>query len=183
MKIKLAIGLALLLATFIWAADTDNFTITVTVDFIDFTLKDAGNTTDYTNWPIGNVNAGSVHTQTTTSGGDHIYVNNLSNVALDFKAYSTSVAPGGCGYGTPTAWTPAASAGTNVYKLELGKGLVGTLPGAFTGITGTTSGTANTYYTTTAGESYHLYTQLTAPTVAADGCQHTITVYVMAVAP
>lgn len=179
-KLIIVATLAMLMAV-CFSADTDNFTITVTVNFIDFDLRNAPNTADYTNWPLGNVNPGSVTEMTTGTGGSHIYVRNMSNIALDFKAYSITAAPSACGFGTPTAWTPGASAGTNIYKLEIDKGELGAVPAVYTTITGTTLGSANEFHTTAAGESYRLYTKFTAPTVASDGCQHTITVYIIAV--
>jgi len=166
-----------------FAESSDNFTITVTCNYIDFELKTADNSAEYTDWPVGNVNEGETVEMTTGAGGDHIYVENTSNVNLEFKAYSNSVAPGPCGYGTPVAWSPGGAAGLNTYYLRLGKGELGAVPGTYTDITGEDLGGAILYYSTIAGESYHLYTKLTAPNPADDGCSHTITVYIVAIAP
>jgi len=174
---------AVVVTSGLFAQTTDDFTITVTVNYIEFQLKTADNTADYTTWPIGNVNEGETVEMTTGAGGDHIYVNNESNVALQFSAYSTSPAPGACGYGTATAWSPGAAAGVNIYRLEMDKGALTAVPGAYTTITATTLGGADDFYNTAAGESYHLYTKFTVPTTADDGCQHNITVYVVATTP
>ena len=175
--------LTLLIAGFAFAADTDDFTITVTVNYVDFSLKNAGNTADYNEWPIGNVNAGASSEMTTGTGGDHVYVNNGSNLLLDFKAYSTSAAPT-CAFGTPTAWSPADPAGTDTYKLELGKGGLDAVPTSYTTILGTDTGSSNLFYSTvSAGESYHLYAKLGVPTVASDGCEHEIVVYILGIVP
>ncbi len=174
---------AILAVSAAFAQVTDDFNITVTCNYIQFQLKEADNVANYITWPIGNVNEGETVEMTTGSGGDHVYVNNESNLALDFNAYSESPTPTACGYGTETAWGPAAAAGLDAYLLELGKGEEATVPVAYTTITATTIGGANNYYTTAAGESYHLYTQLTTPTTSTDGCQHDITVYIVAVTP
>ena len=165
------------------AQSSDDFTITVTVNYIDFSLRDAADAAPYPGWDLGNVNAGATVEMTTSATGDHIYVDNQSNVALDFAAYSTSAAPAACGYGTATAWSPGTSAGTDQYLLEMANGGVDTAPGTYTTIDGTAVGSADDFYSAIAGEGFHLYTQLGIPTVATDGCSHDIVVYVLAVAP
>ncbi len=178
------IGLfAIFVAMGLFAQTTDDFTISVTVNFIDFQLMTADSSSAYTNWAIGNINAGGTAEMTTGGGGDHIYVDNNSNVALDFSAYSTSAAPGGCGFGTPTAWLPDVTAGVDTYLLEIDKGESGAVPPSYTTIDGVDIGSSDLFYTSSAGESYHLYTQFTAPTSASDGCEHSITVNIVATTP
>lgn len=184
MRKLVLVGLfALIAATGLLAQSSDDFTITVTVNYIDFQLMEADSATGYGNWALGNLNAGGTAEMTTGGGGDHIYVQNHSNVALDFSAYSSSPAPAGCGYGTATAWSPGAAAGVDTYLLEMDKGEATTVPASYTTIDATDMGSADLFYSTLAGESYHLYTKFTAPTSATDGCEHTITVNVIAVAP
>lgn len=167
----------------LFAQATDDFTITVTVNYIEFELRTADDSGDYSLWAIGNVNAGETAEMTTGAGGDHVYVSNSSNVPLDFSAYSTSPAPASCGFGTATAWTPAVAAGVDMYLLEIDKGEVGTVPPTYTTIDGNSIGTSDLFYSASAGESYHLYTKFTAPTSASDGCEHSITVNIVATTP
>jgi hypothetical protein len=184
MKRAMLIGLfAILVATASFAQVTDDFTITVTVNFIEFQLMTADSSGAYPGWAVGNMNEGETVVMTTGGGGDHIYVKNLSNVPLDFSAYSNSPAPAGCGYGTPTAWNPGAAAGTDIYLLELGKGAAGVVPATYTIIDGTNIVSSDLYYTTIAGESYHMYSRFTTPISASDGCPHNITVTIVAATP
>jgi len=177
---KKMIALLLIVICFsVWAADTDNFSITVTINYIDISLKESSShSTDYATWALDNVSAGAVSEMTS---GDHIWVDNQSNIDLDFYAYSESAAPAGCGYGTPTAWVPTGP-GANAYKLELAQGDA-TTPGTYTTIDGTDTGSADLFYNATAGETFDLYGKLSAPTTADDGCQHTVNVTITAIVP
>ena len=177
MRSKTAILLLLMFATFLFAADNDYFTITVTVQFLDVSLmQSASHSADYTNWAIGAVAAGATSTQTT---GDHIWVNNNSNIVVSFNAWSYDTTTLSCAYGTPTNWTPAAAPGTNQYQLELGKGGASALPSSWSTIIATTN-PGNTYYTASASDEDHdLYARFTTPSASSDGCQHKITVEIL----
>ena len=177
---KSIIVLLLLIGTVVIAQESASFTITVTVNYVDFTLRNAADSAPYGTWGIGNLAAGSEAEMTVGTAGDHIFVDNQSNIALSFKAYSTSAAPTACGFGTATAWAPATTAGTDEYKLEMGKGAVSALPTAYATMDGGDEAGADLVYSTTAGEDFHLYAKLTAPTAVSDGCGHSITVYVLA---
>ncbi|RKZ30725.1 hypothetical protein DRQ36_04470 [bacterium] len=171
-KALLLVGVAALLlsALPLLAADLDEMHITVTVEYIDITLRTADDGGDYGTWAIpGVVATGSQHTMTTGSGGDHILVKNNSSVALDFSAYSSDA--GG--------WTAGAAAGNEVYLLEGGKGDVDNEPGTYTTLDDPDPG--DQYVAAEpANTDHHLYLQLTVPTVVADGAEHDITVTVKA---
>ncbi len=176
---KKILTLLALAMVFVWAAE-DSFTITVSVEWIDFSLKTADGTADYTNWNIGMVAPGAVNTMTTGTGGNHILVDNNCNVSVDFSIYSVSAAPGACGRGTPTAWTPGAASGNNIYLLEGGKGAVGALPATWTTFDNT-SAPGDVYAASEPpATDHHLYFRFTAPTSVSDGCDHTVMVYVVA---
>ncbi|MCK5833683.1 hypothetical protein KAH81_08440 [bacterium] len=183
-RIVLAIFVILAVGA-LYAQESESFTITVTVNYIDFSLRNAADSAPYPNWPIDNVNAGATSEMTTTSVGTHILVDNESNVALDFETYSTSLAPTACGFGTPTAWVAGAASGVDTYLLEMGVGDVSTAPatGDYDIIDGASLPAADLVNSTVAGESWRLYSKLTAPLTASDGCEHTITVFVVATTP
>ncbi|HHS49508.1 MAG TPA: hypothetical protein ENN07_00105 [candidate division Zixibacteria bacterium] len=172
----LAIGTA-------FAQTTENFTITVTVNFIDFSLRTADDAGAYGTWAIGNMNAGATSTMTGTAGGSHVLVKNESNVALDFKAFSTSEPPPPCGFGFPTAWTAGSAAGTDVYLLEMGDGTLADPPATWTVVDGGGLGDADLIYEAGEGENFRLYSRFTAPNIASDGCEHQITVFIVATTP
>ncbi len=157
----------------------DSFTITVTVEWLDISLRTADDAGDYTNWDLGTVPAGTVDSMTTGSGGNHILVKNNCNVTVDFSAYSTTTVPS-CSYGTPTAWTPGTSPGLDTYLLEGGKGDLSTYPTSWTTIDAT-SAPGNVYASgETPGNDHRFYAKFSTPTSVSDGCQHTITVYIVA---
>ncbi len=180
MKRLITIILAVLFIASIAGAVEDSFTITVTVEYIGINLRTADDGADYVNWPLGTVAAGAVNTMTTGSAGNHVLVKNGSNVALDFSAYSTTVAPASCGYGTATAWTAGTAAGADIYLLEGGKGTVSAEPGTYT--TFPDMVTPGTVYAAAepAGTDHHFYARFTTPTSVSDGCEHTITVFIVA---
>ena len=178
-KLTTVVALGLLLVVSAYAVE-DNFTITVSVEWMSISLLKADSTVDYTNWDLGAVSAGNVSTMTTGAAGSHVLVDNNCNNPVDFSAYSTTVVPGACGYGTPTIWTPGAAAGNNIYRLEGGKSTVGALPGAWTNITSAVT-PGNSYAPgEPAATNHRFYARFTAPTSVADGCTHTITVYIVA---
>ena len=182
---KALLGLTiLLLVSVVWAQESEDFDITVTVNYIEFSLKDAGDAGLYGIWGIGNLDPGETAEMTTTSSGNHIYVNNSSNVALNFKGYSESVLPT-CSFGTPTLWHPGLNAGINVYKLQLGKGAVSAVPvpSDYHVMDSELLSGADMIYSTIAGESFHLYAKLISPIEVYDGCEHRITVYIVAMTP
>ena len=170
MKRLLLATLLLVLVSGLWAVE-DNFTITVSVEYIEINLRTADDSGDYGTWNIGGpVAAGSQHTMTTGSGGDHILVDNNSSVSLDFSAYSSDA----------TTWTPGVAAGNETYLLEGGKGDVDTEPGAYTTFDDTS--TPGDVYAAAepASTDHHFYARLTVPTIVADGNTHTITVNIVA---
>ena len=172
----------LLLSSVVYAADHDAFTITVQVQYMDVTLRNADETGDYTTWPLDMRAEGEVITQTTGSGGDHIFVDNNCNCVVDFSGYQVTTTPAPCGYGTPTLWTAGTSAGDNIFKLELGKGTQDAEPAAADWQTITASASPGDVYLSdvAVGEDHHLYTRFTVPTSVSDGCVHQIDVTIVA---
>lgn len=170
MKRLLLAALLLALVGGLWAVE-DNFTITVSVEYLEINLRTADDSGDYGVWDIGGpVAAGSQHTMTIGSGGDHVLVDNNCNTVMDFSAYSSDA----------TTWAPGLAAGDEVYLLEGGKGDVGAEPGAYTTFDDASS-PGDVY---AAGEpaftNHHFYARLTVPTIVADGNTHTITVAIVA---
>ena len=180
MKNLIMLMLAVIFAVSIGWAVENSFTITVTVEYLQVELRTADDAADYTTWALGTVSAGETNTMTTGSGGDHVLVKNGSNVSVDFSAYSTTAAPASCGYGSPTAWTAGTSAGVDTYLLEGGKGDLSTLPSSWTTFDDA-SPTGDVYASGEPAETdHHFYARFTAPTSVSDGCEHTITVYIVA---
>lgn len=176
------LAVLLLLCSVVYAADNDAFTITVQVQYMDVTLRNADETGDYTTWPLGLRAEGEVITQTTGSSGDHIFVDNNCNCEVDFSAYQATTTPAPCGYGTPTLWTAGTTAGADIFKLELGKGTQDAEPATADWQTITASSSPGDVYLSDvpAGEDHHLYTRFTVPTSVSDGCVHQIDVTVVA---
>lgn len=174
---KILAILLIMAAGALFAQASENFSITVTVNFIDFALRDSADLVDYPGWAVGNMNAAATATMTRPQ---QVFVKNQSNVALDFSAYSTSAAPAACGIGTSTAWTPGAAGGADIYRLELGIGTAGALPVTWNTFDGGSVGTADALYSAAADEDFRFYSRLTVPTTVSDGCQHEIVVYLVA---
>lgn len=179
MKKFLLTMLLFMLVCGVWAVE-DSFTITVAVEWLEINLLVADSSTNYTNWDLGTVAPGATNTMTTGTGGTHVLVDNFSNVSVDFSAYSTTVAPGACGYGTPVAWTPGSAAGADIYLLEGDDGTVSTEPTTYTTITATSAPGDQYLAGAPVGENHRFYARFTAPTSVSDGCTHTITVYIVA---
>ena len=161
------------------AANTDAFTITVTVKWMDVTLKlSEAHGTDYTNWAVGAVDAGVMQTMPSSAIG-HIWANNGSNIPINLQASVASVAPGACGFGVPTAWTAAGAAGTDIYKLEVATGTATTPTGTWTTVLA--APTTYTASTVAIAGGQDFFYRLTPPTATTDGCQHTLTVTIYAI--
>ncbi len=180
MKKTLMILFAMLAAGALYGQASESFSITVTVNFVDFALRDSADLVTYPGWAIGNLNAAATSTMSRTQ---QVLVKNQSNIDLDFKAYSTSAAPAACGIGTPTAWTPGAASGADTYVLEMGVGTVGAPPVTYNIYDGTNPAGADLVFSADPEEDFRLYSKLTAPTTVSDGCAHEILVFVVATAP
>jgi hypothetical protein len=163
----------------------ESFTITVTVNYIDFSLRKADDSAPYDSWEIGNLDADETTEMSVSTSGTHILVDNQSNVALDFDAYSTSATPTSCEFGTATAWSPDTASGADIYLLEMGKGTVSAVPDVadYHIMDGGDLAGSDNFYSAIAGDAFRLYSKLTAPTTVSDGCEHSITVYVVATTP
>jgi hypothetical protein len=160
-----------------FSATSDNFQITVSCQFMDVTLRQsASHVTDYTTWALGVKAAGAG--PDTMPVANHIWVENKSNLPVDFSAFVESPLPS-CSYGTPTAWTPGVIPGVDVFQLDLGVGTAASYPASFTNILATTA-PGNTYLTAApAGESHDLYGRFRVPSSSSDGCGHTLTVTIV----
>jgi len=182
----LLVGLAaLLLIGAAWAADNDQFNITVTVNQLGVTLYEDDGATDYGTWALGNMAAGATaqmyFDNPDADGDDHVEAKNEGNCAADILVYSTeSSAPGDCGFGTPTAWAPGAAAGSDIYYLECGEGSESSLPGSYTACDQSASPGTEIVSNLASGSVAHLFFNFTTPTSVSDGCQHDITVTVLA---
>lgn len=173
--------MAVLISAGALLAVEDDFHITVTVDYLEMVLRGAGCSGDYGTWALDQLGTNTTATMTTGGSGDHICVDNGSNVTTDFSAWVTSAAPSACGYGTPTAWTAGGAPGADTYQLELGYDDDGAdLPLSWTTVTaGVTSG--DVFYSSVGGgTNFHLFAQLTTPTSVSDGCPHDIHVRIVA---
>lgn len=177
MRLTVILAVFLVAAAGLFAATSDAFQITVTCQYMDLVLRQsASHTSDYTTWALGTKAAGAA--SDTMSIANHIWVENRSNLTTDFSAFVTSPAPS-CSYGTPTAWTPGATTGTDVFQLDLGVGTAGAYPSSFTNIASTVT-PGNMYLSTVAaGTSHDLYARFRVPSASSDGCGHTMTVNVV----
>ncbi len=179
MRTAITTAILILLISAALAADTDQFDIVVQCQYLDISLKEASShSTDFTTWDMGYVAAGGP--AETMAVGSHIWVQNGCNMDIDLAAMVDSPEPPPCPYGTPTAWTAGAAPGSDQFQLDLGVGTPSAQPGSYTNITATTA-PGDTYLTgAAAGVSHDLYARMTVPTDVSDGCQHTLTVYVIA---
>ena len=186
----LFVGLAVLaLVCAGWAqSPTDEFHITVTVNMLGVSLYQDDGTSAYGTWALGNMAAGATASMTfdnpDNDGDNHVEAENDGNCAADISVYSTeSSAPGDCGFGTPTAWAPGAAAGSDIYYLECGEGSESSLPGSYTACDQSASPGTEIVSNLASGSVAHLFFNFTTPTSVSDGCEHDITVTVLASTP
>lgn len=158
---------------------TDNFNITVTVEFFEVILWKADSTTDYTTWPLGVMAVSDSATMTTGSTGNHVLVDNNCNTTVNFSIYVNNPAPPSCGIGTPTTWTAGAAPGANTYWLRANDSDISNVPATWVTITAT-SAPGDVYLSGVASGNHRLYCRFKPPSSVSDGCQHTIQVYVVA---
>jgi hypothetical protein len=174
-RVTLLLMLGILLSSLAFAANTDNFDIVVTCSYLDVSLRQSGDHgTDYTQWNLGTMAPGAAAEEMSTAS--HIWVENGSNTTVDFSAFVESPTPAPCGYGTATAWTPGATAGTDQFVLDLGVGTDSATPSSYTNITATTLPGDDYLTSASAGTGHDLYASLQVPSSTTDGCQHTLTV-------
>jgi len=153
------------------AGDSDTFSITITCNYIDIVLQAYDGLSDYTTWAIGTQ---VENTPTTMTEAQGIKVLNNANMATDLSAWVSTQA---------AAWTNAAAAGANQYKLEM-KCFAGTqatpdLSSATFTITSTAT-PGNDIKTNLAGNTPQwAYCKFTTPTSTTSGSQQTITVTVL----
>ena len=189
MKKLCAIAVMVVLAGALWAQASDNFHITVTVSVLGVSLYQDDGSTPYGTWDLGMMASGATAEMTyddpDNDGDNHIEAVNTGNTAENLVVYSEEPSPpSACGCGTPTAWTPGATAGADTYLLECGEGSESSLPGSYVTCDGTDLGSADQVVSSLAsGNTAHLFFKFTTPTSVSDGCQHDITVTVTAVSP
>jgi len=176
MKKLLCILLILGMVSWLWvntaqAATTDTFQITVTCNFLAINLRNTGDSADYTTWAMGQK---AENTPTTMTQSEGIKVVNTSNVSTDLSAWVSVPA---------AAWTNAAAAGANQYKLEM------KCFAATQGSPDLSSGTTVITSTSTPGEDIKAglaattdqwaYGKFTTPTSTTSGAEQTITVTIL----
>ena len=169
----------LLIVVVIFAADTDNFDIIVQCQYLDISLKQsASHTTDFTEWDLGFKAAGDAAEIMPIPG--HIWVGNGCNINIDFSAYVSSPVPDACPYGTETAWMAGLLAAENTFDLDFGVGTSSAQPSIFSHISAETA-PGDTYATDIpAGTAHDLFARFRVPTSVSDGCEHSLTVTVVA---
>ena len=64
------------------AQESESFTITVTVNYIDFSLRKADDSALFDLWEIGNLDADETAEMSVLSTGTHILVDNQSNIDI-----------------------------------------------------------------------------------------------------
>ena len=176
MKKLLSILLILGMVSWLWvttayAATTDTFQITVTCNFLSINLRVYDDSGDYTTWAVGQK---AENTATTMTEAQGILVDNTSNASTDLSAWVSTQA---------AAWTNAASAGADQYKLEMKCfAATQTTPDLSTGTTVITStGTPGEDIKTglAATTDQFAYCKFTTPTSTTSGAQQTITVTIL----
>lgn len=158
---------------------SDNFNITVTVEYFEIILLKADSSTDYSTWALGVMATSDSATMTTGSSGTHILVDNNCSGTVDFSIYVNNPAPSPCGIGTPTAWTAGAAPGANTYWLRANDSNISSVPSSWVTITAT-SAPGDVYLSGVSSGNHRLYCRFKPPSSVSDGCQHTINVYVVA---
>jgi len=173
--------MAVMLVCAAWAADNDDFNITVTVSFLDISLKQSAvPANDFDVWALGSQ---ALEQETEMGAGDHILVLNGCNVPIDLKVWSKEDAAPACAFGVPTAWGPTMAVGaddfysiwcTDVFPcvFDLTNVCPGNdLPGATTITTAPVA----------IGIDPEIYFKFQVPSGVSDGCEHTVHVRVVAI--
>jgi hypothetical protein len=171
-RLAVALILCSIMASNVYAATSDTFTITVTCRFIDIVLKMRDGTTDYTTWAIGAKNEGA---EATMAQADGIKVVNTSNVATNVSAWVSA---------NSGSWSNAASAGADHYKLEMkaftSDQATPDLSSGTTVITGTSTPGQTVSGSLGASTDDWWYCKFTVPSSTTSGGSQTITVTVLA---
>jgi len=176
MKKLLCILLILGMVSWLWvntaqAATTDTFQITVTCNFLAINLRNYIDSGDYTTWAIGQKAENTAIVMTEIEG---ILVDNTSNVSTDLSVWVSTPA---------AAWTNAASAGADQYKLEMkcfasSQSNPDLSSGTFT-ITSTANPGNDIKTSLAATTDQWAYGKFTTPTSTSSGSQQTITVTIL----
>ncbi len=183
-KTLLVLGIvALLISAFpMFAADSDSeeMHIKVQIAFVGISLYEDDGSTPYTDWNIGITSELTAHTMTPA---EHMEAVNEGNATVDLSVYSDDLGTYSCGFGTETNWSPGAGTGVDQYTLECGEGT--DVAPAVTFITCPLDATPGTDVVTglASTSTAHLYHMFTTPTSVSDGCEHDITVTVLATLP
>lgn len=153
------------------AADTDTFTITITCNFVEMTLKDVSDV-DYVTWPIAQCDPS---TPTTMTSAQAVVVDlGTTNVNTDVGCYVSAVT---CSSGSIT-WSVATAIAEDEFKLEV-QGYDGvqdppdmatstTVSAVLQDISGATKVSTDVY----------LYYKFSAPSTTTTGAEQGITVTV-----
>ena len=175
-------GLAvLLLLGAVWAADNDDFNITVTVTFLDISLHESAiHANDYLEWPLGNR---ALSEEVEMGVPDHIWMDNDCNVDVDLVVWSIEDAAPACGFGTPTAWEPSMGGALDHYVLWGSLVNPPLVPADWENCWGDELAD-NTMITTAkvvSGVDPDIFFKFQVPPNVSDGCDHIVHVRVVAV--
>lgn len=156
-----------------WAAETGQFTITVTVNFLEVSLKDTTDTDAYITWAIPQMSTAASEPMANLSG---VYVNlGTTNANVDINTWISSTAA--------TTWVVADSPGADTYSLIATGTSVATDVTVWTGATSLDTSTHATIISgTSTSVSNFLYYKFYSPTSTTTGAQQTITITVEIVA-
>ena len=149
-----------------YALTTDTFTITVTVNYIEINLRNAGDTADYTTWAIGQLATSGDKTMADTEAVRVKY--GTSSQHTDIQSYVSTEC---------SAWLINATPAADKYEL-VAKGSATTAP-SMSGATVLNSGALQTITgATDISADHYLYYKFFAPTSTGVGTLQTITITV-----
>jgi len=169
----------------LFAADTDDeeMHIKVQIAFVGITLYEDDGVTPYTDWTIGMTTENTANTMTKAT---HIETENEGNGPVDLAIYNDDLgAYGGCAFGVGTNWGPAAAVGVDLYLLEFDEGDDTGPPGPYipTICDDDVAPGDQVVSALAAAAVSHMYLRFTTPSTVSDGCEHDITVTVLATIP
>lgn len=176
----MVVMIGLLMVGNVLAQDDESFNITVTCQYIDISLYQSSSTsTTFSQWDIDTV-ALSTADSMDTGDGNHVYIKNNCNITTDYSCYSEETSAPTCSHGSPTAWSPGGP-GDNQYKLEVGHSAdPSTYPSSWTAIPSDTSPGDLYASGVSAADNKEFFAKFTTPSTISDGCEHSITVHIVA---
>ena len=154
------------------AGTSDTFDITITVNYLEMSLKDRAGL-DYSAWAIGQVSTSSANVMASNAGaeGDEgIMVDNGSNVAVDVECYVSN---------TGGTWVLGGAIGDDQFKVEaksFDAWQAGTAPDMTDAVTITQTGSPGNDLAASVpvNTDKYLYYRFTAPVTTTSGAEQTI---------